>query len=390
MSKIAANTLVAFVFLFSSDAGAQAPPSAGIAHNDYGRPEAWLCRPGRKDACAVDLSTTVVRADGKLIREPFRSDARAPIDCFYVYPTVSLDETPNSDMSAGPEERTVVQHQFARFAAKCRVYAPVYRQVTLTALRAILTGKVVPIDRALGYGDVLDAWNLYLEHDNKGRGVVLIGHSQGANVLTELIKNEIDGKPVQQRLVSALLLGTNFAVPEGQNVGGTFKHVPLCNSSAQTGCVVTYVSFRQTAPPSQTSLFGRVQGAAMQAACTNPAALGGGSATLHAYLPTGRSFTSAAAAPRPWVMPEQKIETPFVSVPGLLSAQCVSNGAGSYLSVKVNGDPNDPRTDDIAGDIIANDQVLKDWGLHLIDVNLAMGDLVGIVGAQAATYRRKN
>ena len=131
-----------------------------------------------------------------------------------------------------------MRSQFARFASKCRPYAPIYRQVTITALRAALSGAPIPVDRALAYNDVLDAWNYYLEHDNKGRGVVLIGHSQGANVLTQFIKNEIDGKPVQARMVSAMLLGTSLPVPKGKDVGGIFLHTPLCHAATQTGCVI--------------------------------------------------------------------------------------------------------------------------------------------------------
>src|SRR5712692_5322632 len=59
-------------------------PAAG--KNDYGNGDSWLCRPGRQDACAVDLSTTVVAADGKLKRETWAAHPSAPIDCFYVYP----------------------------------------------------------------------------------------------------------------------------------------------------------------------------------------------------------------------------------------------------------------------------------------------------------------
>ena len=177
----------------------QTAPAALQTKNDYSRAETWLCRPGRQDACAADLTTTVVASNGKLTEEKWKANPKAPIDCFYVYPTVSNDQTPNSDMDAGPEERSVVQHQFARFGSQCRPYAPLYRQVTLTALRATLSGRPMKSDRALAYNDVLDAWKYYLEHDNQGRGVVLIGHSQGSGVLIQLIKNEIDGKPVQDR-----------------------------------------------------------------------------------------------------------------------------------------------------------------------------------------------
>ncbi len=372
----------------------QAAPAASApapAKNDYSKSESWLCRPGRQDACAVDMTTTIVAANGKLTRETWAANAKAKIDCFYVYPTVSNDATPNSDMVAGPEELNVIRAQFARFGSQCRVYAPLYRQVTLTALRAFISGKPMTADRALAYNDVLDAWNYYLERDNQGRGVVLIGHSQGSLVLTQLIKNEIDGKQLESRIISALLLGTNLPVPKGKDVGGAFKHMPLCHSAKQTGCVITYASFRSNAPPPANSRFGKVAGENMVSGCTNPAALAGGSGELHAYLGArGSGVVAAELVQKSWVTPSQPIDTPFVSVPGLLTAECVSNEKGSYLAITVHGDPSDPRTDDITGDVVANGIVLADWGLHLIDVNLAIGNLVDIVGQQSKAYLATN
>ena len=366
----------------------QAAKPAPPTKNDYGNGANWLCRPGRQDACAVDLSTTVISASGKLTLESWSADPNAAIDCFYVYPTVSTDPGGNSDMIPGPEEKAVIRAQFARFASKCRPFAPVYRQVTLTALAALLSGAPIPVDRVVPYNDVLDAWNYYLEHDNHGRGVVLIGHSQGATVLTQLIRDEIDGKPVQARIVSALLLGTGISVPKGKDAGGVFQHVPLCHAATQTGCVITYASFRATAPPPADTRFGKAAGENMIAACTNPAALGGGSGELHAYLGTHGSgiVADAEAAPGPWVKPAQPINTPFVSVPGLLTAECVSNEGGSFLAISVHGDPAGPRASDIVGDVVVNGHVLGEWGLHLIDVNLAMGNLLDIVGQQSKSY----
>ena len=364
----------------------QPAPASAATRNDYADGKSWLCRPGRQDACAVDLTTTVVAADGKLKTEKWSSNPKAPIDCFYVYPTVSNDQTPNSDMNAGPEELSVVRTQFARFGSECRVFAPLYRQVTLTALRAGLAGRPMPVDRTLAYNDVVDAWKYYLDHDNQGRGVVLIGHSQGSGVLSQLIRNEVDGKPVQERLISALLLGTNVAVPKGKDVGGAFKQVPVCRSASQTGCVIAYVSFRSTVPPPANSRFGRATGEGMVAVCANPAALGGGSGALHSYLGSAGRGLASSAEPRPWVTPPQPITTPFVSVPGLLTAECVSNEKGTYLEITVHGDPKDARTDDIVGDVLVNGQVQADWGLHLIDVNLAIGNLIDIVRQQSKAY----
>ena len=124
----------------------------------------------------------------------------------------------------------------------------------------------------------------------------------------------------------------------------------------------------------------------MMAACTNPAALGGGSGALHAYLSSeGRTITGLSPAP-PWVVPARPVATPWISVPGLLTARCTSNEHATFLEVTVNGNPSDPRTDDISGDLGAPGRVATDWGLHLIDVNLAMGNLVDIVGQQAKAW----
>ncbi|MCX5760759.1 MAG: DUF3089 domain-containing protein [Gemmatimonadetes bacterium] len=366
--------------------GAQAPAVA--AGNDYALAPNWLCRPGRNDACAVDLATTVIAANGTLTREAWTANPDAPIDCFYVYPTVSRDTTPNSDMIPGPEERGVILQQFARFASECKPYAPLYRQITIPALFKALSGAPVPMDRVLAYTDVRDAWRYYLEHDNNGRGVVLIGHSQGAGVLTQLLHDEIDGKPAQARLVSALLMGTNLPVPQGKDVGGALAHIPLCHTATQTGCVITYVSFRAESPPPPNTKFGRVAAPGMVAGCVNPAAPGGGSGALQSYFATGGGASAGNLFDirNAWLTPPQPIPTPFVSVPGLLTAECVSSDAGSYLAITVHPDPTGPRTKTLAGDVVIAGQVKSDWGLHLIDMSAAMGNLVGIVGTQSRAF----
>src|SRR5579864_2128590 len=348
-----------------SPAQKEAAPGPPAPKNDYSNGDNWLCRPGRQDACSVDLTTTVIAADGKLRRETWTPDPKPAIDCFYVYPTVSNDPTPNSDMIPGPEEKGVVKTQFARFGSRCRLFAPMYRQITLTALRSMLAGTPVSVNWAMAYDDVRDAWNYYLEHDNNGRGVVLIGHSQGSGMLTQLIKAEIDGKPVEGRIISALLLGTSLAVPKGKDVGGAFQTMPLCHAADQTGCVITYASFRAKVPPPANSRFGKVPGENMVSACTNPAALGGGSGELHAYLGSGGSgiVNINEAKPGPWVNPPQPITTAFVSVPGMLTAECVADEHGSYLAVTLHADPAGARASDIVGDVVVNGQVLPEWGL---------------------------
>jgi len=331
------------------------------------------------------MTATVVGEDGKVSKETWTADPNAPVDCFYVYPTVSTDATPNSDMIADPAEINVIRQQFARFGSKCKPYAPLYRQVTLAGLRTRLAGGAAggSLARGLQYDDVLDAWKYYLDHDNKGRGFVLVAHSQGSFILDELIRKEIDGKPVQSRMVSAILLGATLSVPRGKDVGGSFQHIPLCHSAAQTGCLITYVSFRSTVPPPSNTLFGKVADPNLVAACTNPAAFAGGSGNLYSYLSVDGRTIVGTTKPKPWTVPERPIDTPWVNAPGLLSAECKSNENATYLEITVHGTPAGSRTDDIVGDITPN------WGLHLVDFNIAMGNLVEVVGEQAKTWVTK-
>ncbi|MEE2897946.1 MAG: DUF3089 domain-containing protein [Gemmatimonadota bacterium] len=361
------------------------PLLAQSAVNDYSDPASWLCLPGHDDACTLDLTATVVAADGSLTTEAWSAAEDAPIDCFYVYPTVSRDQTPDSDMMAGPGENGVVRSQLARFASKCRVYTPLYRQVTIAGLQVAIANGVIEWDANVGYGDVVDAWHYYLEHYNDGRGVILMGHSQGTGVLVNMIAAEIDGRPVQDRMISAILLGNTVTVPEGEDVGGSFDHIPLCRSADQIGCVITYMSFRSTVPP-QDSFFGVAEGEGMVAACTNPAALGGGAGELEAYF--GRSIVGLPSTIQ-WTEPAKTIETEFVKTPGLVRGECVQKNGYSYLEVTVQGDPADARTDDIPGDLVFGGTPGGLWGLHLVDVSLSMGNLVDIVDTQMKAYLKR-
>jgi len=371
--------------LAQSPAPAPLAPPPGMTHNDYTDPATWLCRPGRQDACTVNLDATVITADGRLSKETYKADPNPPIDCFYVYPTVSNDPGANATMAIEPEEQSVVMAQFARLGAKCRLYAPMYRQVTLTALKAGMTGKPMADARpALAYADVLDAWNEYLAHDNHGRGVVLVGHSQGSGVLIQLIAREIDGKPVQKQIISAILMGSRLQLPKGADVGGSFKSIPTCHSDSQIGCAIAYADFRADSPPPANSRFGKGVGD-MVAACVNPAALGGGSGALNAYMNVTQS---PSGSPNGWTNPPMAITTPFVKLPGLMTAECVT-GPFDYIAVTLHPTPGGVRVGDIGGDVKVGAVILKDWGLHLVDANLHMGNLVHIVGEESRAYLAK-
>ena len=371
-------------------AGLAAAPAAAatLPANDYADGANWLCRPNRADACSAPLTVTAVAADGTLTSRPVpvRRDT-APVDCFYVYPTVSTDPGGNSDMTADRAETNVATIQFAPFREVCRTFAPLYRQVTLSALRAVLTGQPTTADRILAFGDVVDAWRSYLARDNQGRGVILIGHSQGSGILKALIAREIEGKPVAARMIAAYIPGNNVEVPTGKDVGGDFKSTSLCRAATQIGCVVAYVSFRDAPPPPADTRFGRTATPGMAVACTNPAALGGGRATLTPLLPNRGGVVDNGSAQAPWLK-GKTVSGDFVALPGLLSAECRDAAGASVLAIRTDADPADPRTDSIGGDVVVGGAIDARWGLHLIDVNAATGNLVDLARSQAAAWRK--
>src|SRR5262245_881576 len=147
---------------------AAADEPAQLPANDYARADAWLCRPDKAaDPCREEAAVTTIAADGAVTTQTLRPDPAAPVDCFYVYPTISPDPAVLSAMTPGPEEAGVAAVQAAPFASLCRIYAPMYRQLTVASIRLVPRGSPRP---PVSYEDVRAAWRYYLEHDNHGRG----------------------------------------------------------------------------------------------------------------------------------------------------------------------------------------------------------------------------
>ena len=187
----------------------------------------WLCKPGRaNDPCQTSLRTETVSKDESLgfSTPKALTRLRNKVDCFYVYPTVSSQPGPNADLTEGPEISGIAEQQAARFAPGCRMFAPIYRQYTIAA---IFGSQITQEVSEIAYGSVKAAWNEYLKKYNKGRGIVLIGHSQGTGHLEQLISETFDRKPnLRKRLVSAVLIGGNVIVRKGKRTGGSFNRVP--------------------------------------------------------------------------------------------------------------------------------------------------------------------
>ena len=368
--------LILPIVLAALAAPAAAQPAAPPP--DYARTANWLCLPGRADICSRPLPTTALNPNGYGSNGPSTVAKNPPVDCFYVYPTVSRDRGLNSDLTVDNSERGAAQSQLARFAGVCRTFAPIYRQLTVSAVAAAAVGTDIRPPSRIAYRDVAAAWRHYLAAHNKGRPFVLIGHSQGSGMLQELIRREIEGKPVARQLLRAIIPGYNVLVPQGRRVGGTFKSTPLCASPSETRCVMSWVSYRENNVPPDGALFGWASRPGMTVACTNPARPGSTRwETLDSYwnaranLPTpgGPILWSTQGAP----------PTQFVRTEGLVSARCVNSGQRGFLAVRTNADPNDKRTYRIGGEVGMLGFFLPGWGMHLADMAIAQGDLIRTV-----------
>lgn len=337
----------------------------------------WLCKPGEvPDPCRTGLKTTVFSPSGEQlgIKDPHRG--RLKIDCFYVYPTVSDQQTTNASRRIDPEERSIALYQAARYSQECRVFAPMYRQLTLHAL---FSGQPITDEaRQIAYASAAEAWQTYLRDYNHGRGVVLIGHSQGSFILRELISQRIDPNPaLRRRLVSALLLGGNVTVKHGRVAGGDFQNVRACRSRDQLHCVVAFSAFNGPVPAN--SVFGRTTAPGQEVLCTNPAALDGGSAKLDTVYPTEpfAPGTVIGAATTAIGLPDLDAATPWIEARAYTGECASANGADVLQIADRPGAPNLHPFPDAS------------WGLHLADANLALGNLVGLVRHQAANYLSK-
>jgi len=360
--------------IFATPAAAQPTPAAP----DYSKAATWLCLPGRADICSKPLPTTALNPNGYGSNGPSTVAKDPPLDCFYVYPTVSRDRGLNSDLVVDNSERGAVQNQLARFASVCRTVAPIYRQLTVSAITAAALGTDIGPPSQIAYRDVAAAWRRYLATHNKGRPFVLIGHSQGSWMLQQLIKREIEGKPVARQMLRAIIPGFNTLVPQGKRVGGTFKSTPLCASPSETRCVMTWVSYRENNIPPQGAMFGWTSQAGMTVGCTNPARPGSTRwEALDSYW-NARANLPTPGGPVVWST-EGDPPTQFLRTEGLVSGRCVNNGQRGYLSVRTNADPKDKRTDRIGGEVGVLGFFLPGWGMHAADMAIAQGDLIRTV-----------
>jgi hypothetical protein len=213
---------------------------------DYNQEKYWSALPFRTDAADI-----IPAGENRV------SDSLKDVDVFYIYPTVYIQgSTWNEDVDDKRQNKIVdnkpVKYQASGFNASCRVYAPRYRQAILKAFHDSING---PKALAFAYQDVKRAFQYYLEHYNHGRPIIIASHSQGTYHARRLLAEFFDSTDLKKRLVAAYVIGYAFNEK-------TYKNLKPCENAGQTGCYITWASYKTGYEPGPSVLYGNV--------CVNP------------------------------------------------------------------------------------------------------------------------
>jgi hypothetical protein len=356
------------------------PPSGDTSPVDYTRAEAWLCRPDITTTCFSGLDAEQVAADGAHSPAPFVPARNPPIDCFYLYPTASDDPTFYAGLKPDAWVIDSVRSQAARLGEVCRVFAPAYHQLSIAGLMWFIAqgaeqspARLKQALDAMGgipERDVRAAWRYYLKHDNHGRGVVLIGHSQGAIILRTFLPKEVIGKPVQKQLVAAYLAGN-------PDLGtGDLHGLPLCDRPDRSGCVVAWSSY--TPGYAGPRFFGHASNGTP--VCVNPARPGSASAPLDSFIekPAYRPTSGDKPSRTPGSEPA------FMAWKGRIEASCVVDARGATLRV---GPTPGAGALEVSEMLRSISEPHPNYGLHMADIELMQGSIISLIRRQTTAFQ---
>lgn len=200
---------------------------------DYGKSEHWAALPTKENntnKTPIGILKTM--------------EENRPVDVFFVYPTIytgtkkyqnQWNANVNDTTFNNSIDESTLLHQASAFNAIGQIYAPRYRQAHLYGYWSKDTASVNKAFK-LAYSDVKRAFEYYLEHYNNGRPIIIASHSQGTNHCEQLLKEFFDGKPLQNQLVAAYMVGMPI-------YRGTFKSIYPCRDSTETGCFCSWNTY---------------------------------------------------------------------------------------------------------------------------------------------------
>ena len=364
MTRRGPHRLVVVGLVLSAALAAAAPAAAKTV---------WLCKPGLKDnPCTPSLRTTVLSRRWR--RSSRRSNVKRPsrpkYDCFYVYPTVSNQPGVQATKSIDPELRSIALYQAARYSRECRVYAPVYRQITLAGLRnpaghgpnreRALLGRARGMARLPAESTTADAaWSCSATH-------------RARSCCASSSRAEIDPAPERRRrLISARAAGRGRDRQEGPRRRRRLPQRQGLPRIRADRLRDRLLDLQQPVPGER-----RVRpqlGPRLEVLCTNPAALAGGS---------GRSSWCSRASPSLRRDRRGHHGRDARAVAG--GVHSLGRGARGHTRPLLFGRRRRRPAGHLEPGGAASPRCpTPTWGLHLLDGNIALGTLTKVVARQA-------
>ena len=192
---------------------------AAPARPDYAKAESWALRPAQPP--------------------PGGWETPWGVDVFFIHPASAYSNAgwnaavDNAEALERLKERILPNHA-GPFLQAGPVYAPLYRQASLHS--EVNVGGEGDGAFELAYGDVLRAFDHYMEVDNRYRGVVIAGVGQGGLYAQRLLADRFQAEPLKSRLAAAYII--DAAVPA--DFPGKVVSQPLCAQPDQIHCIVAW------------------------------------------------------------------------------------------------------------------------------------------------------
>ena len=247
------------------------------------------------------------------------SKERGQAAVFFIHPTSYITTFGSAHWNAALDNaeanataRRFVASQASAFNGAGEIWAPRYRQANYGAF--LTQGPEGDKALAAAYGDVRQAFAAFLKANPEGP-LILAAHSQGSRHLLELLRNQVAGKPIADRIVAAYVVGWPVSIEADLPALG----LPACARRDQAHCIVSWQSYAEPADPSAVvDSFERKSGytgrprKGTHMLCTNPI--------------TGAFNGQAPASANKGTLDAREEGQPPKLVPGIVPARCDTSG----------------------------------------------------------------
>ncbi|MFM5883898.1 MAG: DUF3089 domain-containing protein [Novosphingobium sp.] len=279
-------------------------PQPALAASAYDDPAMWIARPGMAAPNPASWTPDGLTEDAGALNVPV----------FFVHPTSYINKAhwnaPLDDAASRQIAETMVRGEASVFNRSAAIWAPRYRQATVGSFVTDQPEARQAVD--LAYRDVAEAFDHFAAQLPPGQPFVLAGHSQGSYHIKRLMAEKIKGTPLAGRVLAVYAIG--WIVDRQRDLPA--MGLPACDKPDQTGCVISYLSFADSADTAMMRrAYARLAGpgtAKADVLCSNPLTGGtGGSAPA--------SANSGAAVPDAALIKA-------VLTPALVGAACADDG----------------------------------------------------------------